>query len=169
MPCESLFFSPCLNIPQTDGLILTATCYCLPIRAETHAKDQPRMPCEYLFFSPCLNIPEPDGVIITTTCYCLPIRAETHAIDTICVSYEFLFFSPCLNIPQTDSLIPIATCYCLPIRAETHAIDTKRSCFGEACHCTFRQIQFRYVWGNAERSFMRYSSESERAIMSSRC
>ena len=83
MPFEGFEFRP-LQVPQLNGVVITATDNCLAIWTETHAKDRTTVPFEGFEFRP-LQVPQLDGVVSTTTDNRLPVWTETHAIDYITV------------------------------------------------------------------------------------
>ena len=61
MPCERPVVSACDRIPETDGLVPTATSDSASIGTKRYAIDRPPMPCERLVVSAGDRIPETDG------------------------------------------------------------------------------------------------------------
>ena len=104
MSGEGFLESTSDDIPETNCVVLTATCECQPIRTETYAFDTGGMSGEsFPKFTGC-DIPKANRPVCAPTGEHLPIRTETHAIDNIVVTEGLSVFAGG-NIPEENPLV----------------------------------------------------------------
>ena len=129
MPRECFQLLPCVNIPQTDRVVLTRACERISIRAKRYAIDRRRMPVSV--FS-CCSMSTSHRWIVSSSqppmlAIVCPLGLNDTLLDPICMPDECCFqVPPCSNVPQTDGTVLTRACDCLSIGTKRYAIDITR-------------------------------------------